>query len=133
MQDDIKKMADLLRTGYTMLNISCPVCNNPIFKDKSGDLFCAACNRNVIIVKNNNTKENNQTRSEITSKEDKRSTGTKELTMDIKELKPLKNVLLKKIGEITSKLDEENELEQIERFTSLLQELISLLRDVNNF
>lgn len=54
LKDDAKKMANLLRTGYKMLNKSCPVCNNPIFQDKNNKMFCPICNREVLIVNNEN-------------------------------------------------------------------------------
>jgi len=46
----MKEMAKLLRTGATMLSQSCPVCGSPLFKLKSGDTFCAKCQRKVVIV-----------------------------------------------------------------------------------
>ncbi|ARM75693.1 Sjogren's syndrome/scleroderma autoantigen 1 family protein [Acidianus manzaensis] len=38
--DSIKKAAELLRQGATMLSESCPICNSPLFKLKSGDIVC---------------------------------------------------------------------------------------------
>ena len=48
---DIKAMADLLRQGATLTEHSCPACSSPLFKLKSGDLWCASCQKRVIIVK----------------------------------------------------------------------------------
>lgn len=48
---DIKAMADLLRQGATLTEHSCPACYSPLFKLKSGDLWCASCQKRVIIVK----------------------------------------------------------------------------------
>ena len=59
IKEDIKKMADLLRSGHTMLNLACPICNNPIFKNKEEKLFCPICNREVIIVENKNQPDKN--------------------------------------------------------------------------
>ncbi len=36
----IRKMADLLRAGATMLSESCPVCGSPLFKLRSGEIIC---------------------------------------------------------------------------------------------
>ncbi|MBP1357332.1 MAG: hypothetical protein JZD40_02425 [Sulfolobus sp.] len=36
----LKKAADLLRQGATMLDIACPICHMPLFKLKSGDIVC---------------------------------------------------------------------------------------------
>ncbi len=45
----IKKMAKALREGARMLDLACPVCNNPIFQAKSGEMVCVSCERKVII------------------------------------------------------------------------------------
>jgi UPF0148 protein len=47
----IKKMADLLRQGATLTEYSCPACSSPLFKLRSGDLWCASCQKRVIIVR----------------------------------------------------------------------------------
>lgn len=36
----IKKAAELLRQGATMLDMSCPLCHMPLFKLKNGDIVC---------------------------------------------------------------------------------------------
>ena len=48
---NIKIMADLLRQGATLTEYACPACSSPIFKLRSGDLWCASCQKRVIIVK----------------------------------------------------------------------------------
>ena len=50
MSGDMKSMADLLRSGATMLSRSCPECGTPLFQLKSGDIVCANCQRRVVIV-----------------------------------------------------------------------------------
>lgn len=48
---NIKAMADLLRQGATLTEHSCPACASPLFKLRSGDLWCANCQKRVIIVR----------------------------------------------------------------------------------
>ena len=48
---NIKVMADLLRQGSTLTEHSCPACSSPLFKLGSGDLWCANCQKRVIIVR----------------------------------------------------------------------------------
>lgn len=48
---NIKIMADLLRQGATLTEYACPACSSPIFKLRSGDLWCASCQKRVIIVR----------------------------------------------------------------------------------
>ena len=50
MSEDIKRMADYLRKGATMLSESCPECNSPLFKIHE-DVWCPKCNKRVVIVK----------------------------------------------------------------------------------
>ena len=49
--ENIKNMANLLRQGATLTEYACPACSSPIFKLRSGDLWCASCKKRVIIVK----------------------------------------------------------------------------------
>jgi UPF0148 protein len=51
MGTDVKKMADLLKSGATMLQESCPECHNPLFR-RGKDTFCPNCNRQVVIIHN---------------------------------------------------------------------------------
>jgi UPF0148 protein len=48
---NIKVMADLLRQGATLTEHSCPACYSPLFKLRSGDLWCASCQKRVVIVR----------------------------------------------------------------------------------
>lgn len=47
---EMKQMAELLRSGATMLSYSCPECASPLFRLKTGDIWCARCDRRVVIV-----------------------------------------------------------------------------------
>jgi UPF0148 protein len=48
---NIKIMADLLRQGATLTEYACPACSSPIFKLRSGELWCASCQKRVVIIK----------------------------------------------------------------------------------
>ena len=50
MGTEVKRMADLLRSGAAMLQETCPVCATPLFR-LGKDTFCPKCNRPVAIVK----------------------------------------------------------------------------------
>jgi len=43
-------MADLLKSGATMLQQACPQCGTPLFR-KGSETFCPKCNRPVVIIK----------------------------------------------------------------------------------
>jgi len=46
----LKRMADLLKSGATMLSDHCPECSSPLFKIHD-EVWCPNCNKRVIIVK----------------------------------------------------------------------------------
>jgi UPF0148 protein len=48
--ENIKKMADLLRQGASLLSQSCPQCGSPLFKIKD-EIYCPSCGKKVVIVK----------------------------------------------------------------------------------
>ena len=49
-EENIKKMANMLRKGASLLSQSCPQCGAPLFKIK-GEIYCPACEKKVVIVK----------------------------------------------------------------------------------
>ena len=48
---EVKRMSELLKSGATMLQETCPQCGTPLFR-KGLETFCAKCNRPVVIVRN---------------------------------------------------------------------------------
>ena len=50
-RDVSKKMAELMRAGASMMSLSCPQCHAPLLKLKTGEIYCAGCERKVVIVK----------------------------------------------------------------------------------
>jgi len=100
-------MADLLKQGATLTDLSCPACASPIFKLKSGELWCAKCQKRVILVKEGQTPE--------------------EATRPIL-LSTLESTLLTKMQEIEKRIKEENDPEQLQKLTTTLS---SLLEDLN--
>lgn len=47
----MRRMVDLLRSGATMLADVCPICSSPLFKLKSGEVYCPGCEKRVVFVK----------------------------------------------------------------------------------
>ncbi len=56
-KDNVSKMVDLLRSGAVMLSEVCPVCHTPLFRLRSGDIYCATCEKKVLIVKEGEEEE----------------------------------------------------------------------------
>ncbi|MCG2879850.1 MAG: hypothetical protein L7G96_00810 [Vulcanisaeta sp.] len=46
-----KKMAQLIRAGATLTSYTCPVCGTPLLKLKTGEYYCANCDKPVVIVR----------------------------------------------------------------------------------
>ncbi len=46
---EVKKMAELLKSGATMLSETCPECGTPLFR-RGKETFCPKCNKSVVIV-----------------------------------------------------------------------------------
>ena len=123
---DIIKMADLLRLGHTMLNIACPVCNNPIFQNKSGEKYCPSCDRKVVVM-NDNTAQNYQ-------KKPLNSESTLGIRTNIKETvyTSLEDVISKKIQWLIEKLQIETDIELIRIYVDLMSNLLDLLNKVSS-
>ena len=103
----IKRMADLLRQGSTLTDLACPACSSPLFKLKSGDLWCAKCEKKVIIVKQ----------------------GEEPTTSHI-VLDTLEATLLVKIQEIQNKMQHEERTEELQKLGTTLSELLENLEKI---
>ncbi|MBY9002898.1 MAG: hypothetical protein KGD73_02905 [Candidatus Lokiarchaeota archaeon] len=114
-------MANLLRSGYKMLNLSCPICNNPIFKKKNGEMFCPVCDRPVILDDN----ELNESMKSDKNLENENNVFGR-LFDDNKTLINLKKIIFLKIQEISEIIKTENQILNIEVYINLLQKLLDL-------
>jgi UPF0148 protein len=47
---EVKKMAELLKSGATMLPETCPECGTPLFR-RGSETFCPKCNKPVVIIR----------------------------------------------------------------------------------
>jgi UPF0148 protein len=102
-------MANLLRQGSTLTDLACPACASPIFRLKSGDLWCAKCEKKVIVVKEE---------SEVM-----KITGTL-------SLESLEATLLSKIQEIQEKMANEVDAEKLQKLGAALSGLLENLERV---
>lgn len=108
-EECIKRMADLLRQGSTLTDLACPVCASPIFKLKSGDLWCVKCDKKVIVVREER---------EVT-----KITGAL-------SLENLEVTLLAKIQEIQEKMVNETDAEELQKLGAALSGLLENLEKV---
>lgn len=120
-------MADLLRSGNTMLNMACPVCNNPIFRNKDGNTFCPTCNRNVLIVNNSSRQDKITKNSKVYHKEQEYEHSTRQNEL----LNSLQDTLFEKIEIISKKLKKETHLQLIESYTKILLNTLEILNKIS--
>ena len=106
---DLETMANLLKQGAALTEYSCPVCASPLFKLKTGDLWCAKCQKHVVIVKEGETT----------------AEATRALTLNSVE-----STVLMKIQEIEKRLKEETDATQLEKLTATLTSLLENLEKI---
>ncbi|NVM35861.1 MAG: hypothetical protein HWN81_09710 [Candidatus Lokiarchaeota archaeon] len=121
-------MADLLRSGYKMLNMACPVCNNPIFRNNEGITFCPTCNRKVIIVDDKTNQDDRIKKNKI---ENDKKRENLHLNKHSELLNLLENVIYEKIENITTKLEKETQLQVITTYTKILLNCIDILNKIS--
>ncbi|HKZ92995.1 MAG TPA: Sjogren's syndrome/scleroderma autoantigen 1 family protein [Candidatus Bathyarchaeia archaeon] len=108
-QKDLQKMADLLKQGATLTELSCPACASPLFKLKSGELWCAKCQKRVIVIKEGETQEE----------------ATESLM-----LSGLESTVVTKIKEVQAKINEEKDPAQLEKLSTTLASLLENLEKI---
>ncbi len=106
----IKRMADLLRQGATLTDLSCPVCASPLFRLQNGTLWCAQDEKKVIIVKEG---EEAPQAAPANTAYDK-----------------LEATLLTKMQGIEDKIEKTENVEEIQKLSSALSELLSSLEKI---
>lgn len=107
--DNLRSMANLLRSGATLTSLSCPVCASPLFKMKSGELWCAHCQKRVVVVREN---------GEITE------------ALAAPLLDALESTLITKIGELNEKIRDEKEIEYLFKLGEVLSTLLESLERI---
>ncbi len=105
MSESTKQMAELLRSGARMLSHSCPECGSPLFQLKSGEIWCASCQRRVVIIPEG---EETMAGAEI-------------------RLEPLERALLQKISSITGLLAGQSEPGELRETAEALNALLASL------
>ena len=108
-EQHIKRMADLLRQGTTLTELACPACASPLFRLKSGDLWCAKCEKKVIMIKE--------------GEDPTKITGSVVLNT-------LEATLLSKIQKIQNKMEHEEDVEELQKLGTALSGLLENLEKI---
>jgi UPF0148 protein len=104
----IKRMADLLRQGATLTDLSCPVCASPLFRLKDETLWCAKDEKKVIVVK-----EGEEPEKTATTAYDK-----------------LEATLMAKVNDIQNKIQQTDNVDELQKLSAALSELLSNLEKI---
>src|SRR5205809_557159 len=110
MSDDVKRMADLLKSGATMLSDVCPNCGSPLFKVK-GEIFCAKCNKPVVHA---------------------RATGPQATVSASMLLESVEQTVIGKISETNELLKLEKDPERLSAYSNLVFGWLSMLEKLTN-
>jgi len=102
-------MTDLLRQGATLTELSCPACSSPLFKLRSGDLWCAQCQKRVIVMKEGESPTEATSSMLLTS---------------------LESTLLTKIQEMEKRIREESDVQKLQALGGILSTLLENLEKV---
>ena len=109
MGEDVKRMADWLRSGATMLPNYCPECSSPLFKLQE-KIWCPKCNRRVVIASESET-----------------------VPLEVKFPLLLANVeetVMEKIRDLNEEIRTEKDAERLQRLGALLTTWLSALEHV---
>ncbi len=110
MSEDVKRMADLLKSGATMLSDVCPECGSPLFKVK-GNIFCAKCNKPVVYA---------------------RATGPQATVSSSMLFDSVEQTVVAKIAETNELLKQEKDPERLSAYSNLVFGWLSMLEKLHN-
>lgn len=99
----------MLRQGATLTELVCPACASPLFRLRSGGLWCAKCEKKVVVVKEG--EEPTKIRGSMV-------------------LDNLEATLLTKVQEIRDKMQHEEDTEELQKLGSLLSGLLENLEKI---
>lgn len=107
----IKRMAELLRQGATLTDLSCPVCASPLFRLRDGTLWCAKDEKKVVVVKE--------------GEEPPKQAPQPNTAYD-----KLEAVLMAKIADIQGKIEKTEDIDELQKLTLALSELLNSVEKI---
>jgi UPF0148 protein len=111
--DDIKRMADLLRQGATLTDLSCPACASPLFRFKNGKLWCVKDQKEVVLVKEGEQPE--------------KRTGQ---TTANPSFDSLETTLMTKVQDLQNKIQQTDNIEELQKLSTALSELLGNIEKI---
>lgn len=105
-----KKMAQLIRQGAILTQYTCPVCGTPLLKLKSGNYYCANCDREVVVVR---------------SEEEEREVNIRYGLINVRD------VVFSKIMELSKELPKASDIDEVNHYAVTLTNLLNALSMIN--
>lgn len=106
----VKKMAELLRRGATMLADACPQCGSPLFKVRD-DIYCVRCDRRVVYADSDEEVETEAVRTLIPE---------------------LRTTLIAKLNALNELVESESDIEALTKLANLMVLLLQSLHGIEN-
>ena len=107
----IKRMAELLRQGATLTDLSCPACNSPLFRISDGTLWCAKDEKKVVVIKEG--QEPPRPATQPSGAYDK-----------------LEATLNAKIADLQQKIEKTDDIDELQKLTVALSELLNRVEKI---
>ena len=101
-RDVVSRIAQLVRAGATLTSYTCPVCGTVLVKLRSGELYCANCDRPVIVA---------------------RSESEVQETLEVYQLRDARRAVFNRIIEV-SRLIEKAPLDELDHYGRVLITLL---------
>ena len=105
-------MAELLRQGATLTDLSCPACASPLFRLKDGTLWCAKDEKKVIVVREG-------------EEAPKPAAPSNNAAYD-----KLEATLMTKIVDIQGKIEKTEDIDELQKLTVALSELLNSVEKI---
>jgi UPF0148 protein len=109
----IKRMAELLRQGATLTDLSCPVCASPLFRLKDGMLWCAKDQKKVVVVREGEEPPKQAATPQSNAAYDK-----------------LEATLMAKIADVQGKIEATQDVDELQKLTVALSELLNSVEKI---
>ena len=110
--DEIKRMAELLRQGATLTDLSCPACASPLFRFKNGTLWCEKDRKEVRLVKEE---------EQIPPKKESASSAG---------LDSLEATLMTKVQDIQNKIKQTDNVEELQKLSLALSDFLGNIEKI---
>ncbi len=120
-EGNIKKMAELLRNGATMLDEYCPKCGNILFRLKSQQLYCPSCNVEIRYSDQN----------DIEQSQSYQKLETAQTTND-DTFKDVKQVYTEIFTRITNEIKNVKEISRLKQLLEVQNEILELIKKVRD-